>query len=85
MDFLFYVILLLLTGCIVGFASGLLGVGGGFLMVPIQYFLLTATGLDSSLSLRIAFATSLAVILPTAISSTLGHIKKGSVNKKIAI
>ena len=54
-------------------------------MVPIQYFLLTATGLDSSLSLRIAFATSLAVILPTAISGALGHLRKGSVNKRIAI
>lgn len=85
MEFLVYVLLLLLTGCAVGFASGLLGVGGGFLMVPIQYFLLTAMGLDSSISLRIAFATSLAVILPTTISGTLGHLKKGAVNKKIAI
>lgn len=85
MDFIIYVILLLLTGCGVGFASGLLGVGGGFLMVPIQYYLLSATGIDTSLSLRIAFATSLAVILPTAISGTLGHLKKGSVNKRIAV
>ncbi len=85
MEFLTYIVLLLLTGCIVGFMSGLLGVGGGFLMVPIQYFLLTAIGLDSSLALRMAFATSLAAILPTAISGTIGHYNKHVVNKRIAI
>ena len=74
MDFsLISVLVLALTGSAIGFASGFFGVGGGFLMVPVQYWLLTGLGVDPTLSLRIAFGTSLAVIVPTALSGTWGH------------
>jgi len=33
--FIFSVVVLALTGSIIGFASGLLGLGGVFLMVPV--------------------------------------------------
>ncbi len=79
MDFIIYLIVLLLTGALVGFASGLLGVGGGFIMVPIQFFLLTSLGVDTTTAIRVAFGTSLAVILPTAISGALGHARRGAV------
>jgi uncharacterized membrane protein YfcA len=70
---LFSALVLAITGIVIGFASGFFGVGGGFLMVPVQYWLLTSFGFDPTLSLRVAFGTSLAVILPTALSSTWGH------------
>jgi uncharacterized protein len=70
---LFSVLILAITGSVIGFASGFFGIGGGILMVPVQYWLLTSFGFDPTLSLRIAFGTSLAVILPTALSSTWGH------------
>jgi uncharacterized membrane protein YfcA len=70
---LFSALILAITGSVIGFASGFFGVGGGFLMVPVQYWLLTSFGFDPTLSLRVAFGTSLAVILPTALSSTWGH------------
>jgi uncharacterized protein len=79
MDFIVYLSVLILTGALVGFASGLLGVGGGFIMVPIQFFLLTSLGVDPTTAIRIAFGTSLAVILPTAISGALGHARRGVV------
>jgi uncharacterized protein len=79
MEIIFYLIALLLTGALVGFASGLLGVGGGFIMVPVQFFLLTSIGIDPTISIRVAFGTSLAVILPTAVSGALGHERRGAV------
>jgi len=70
---IFTLLILLLTGILVGFASGLLGLGGGFLMVPVQFWLLTSLGVDPTLAIRISFGTSLAVVIPTALSSAWGH------------
>jgi uncharacterized protein len=85
MDLTVYLLILALTGVLVGFTSGLLGVGGGFIMGPVQFFLLMALGVDPTLAIRIAFGTSLAVILPTAISGAWGHSRRGAVLIKPAM
>jgi len=76
---LFYVLALLAAGIFAGFACGLLGVGGGFIMVPVQIWALTSSGIDPTLATRIAFGTSLAVILPTSLSGCYGHSCRGVV------
>lgn len=81
----FYILILILTGVGVGFTTGLLGVGGGFLIVPVLYFLLQLLGVESTLAIRVAFGTSLAIILPTALSSAYGHHRKHSVIVKAAL
>lgn len=78
-SYIFYIIVLLITGAGIGFASGLLGVGGGFIMVPVQYWLLTSMGVDPTIAIRVSLGTSLAVILPTAISGAYGHYRKNAV------
>ena len=78
-SFLIYVLVLLATGIAVGFACGLLGIGGGFLMVPVQIWALAQQGVDPTLATRIAFGTSLAVVLPTALSGCRGHSCRGIV------
>lgn len=67
---------LILIGVFAGFASGLLGVGGGFLMVPLQYFLFSSVGVDSRLAMMVSLGTSLAIIIPTATSGAYQHQKK---------
>ena len=69
---------LLLFGVLAGVASGLLGVGGGTLMVP---FLALAVGLTQ----HQAEATSLLVILPTAIAGTLALRRRGVGNAAVAL
>ncbi|AKI98199.1 sulfite exporter TauE/SafE family protein [Kosmotoga pacifica] len=80
-----HIVILLITGAGVGFASGLLGVGGCFLMVPVQFWVLTSIGVDSTIAIRIAFGTNLAVVLPTAISGAFGHHRKEAVLWKAGI
>jgi uncharacterized membrane protein YfcA len=75
----------LAVGAGAGFASGLLGVGGGFIMVPVSYWIILAMGISPDIAIRIAFGTSLLVILPTAISSTWRHNKKKAIRWKTAL
>ena len=82
---LIYIVALILTGIVVGFAGGLLGVGGCFIMIPVQYWVLTSMGLDPGIAILIAFGTNLAVVLPTAISGAYGHNKKGAVAWNAAV
>jgi len=79
------IIALLITGAGVGFASGLLGVGGCFIMVPVQFWTLTSIGVEPTIAIRIAFGTNLAVVLPTAISGAIGHNRKKAVLWKAGI
>lgn len=70
---------LLLLGCFTGFLAGLLGVGGGMLLVPFMTLILSHRGVESSLSVKMAIATSMATILFTSISSVRAHHKRGAV------
>jgi uncharacterized protein len=74
-----YLGILILTGAFSGVISGLLGVGGGFIMSPIQYWLLQETGLEPDLAIRIALGTSLFVILLNATSVVLKYNQKRAV------
>jgi uncharacterized membrane protein YfcA len=65
-------------GVAVGVASGLLGVGGGTLAVP---FLTLAVGLSQ----HAAEATSLLVILPTAVAGSLALRRRGVGNLGLAL
>jgi hypothetical protein len=79
------IIALLITGVGVGFASGMLGVGGCFIMVPVQFWALTSIGVDPTIAIRIAFGTNLLVVLPTAFSGAMTHHKKGAVLWKAGV
>ena len=82
---LIYILALLITGALVGLISGLLGVGGCFIMVPIQYWILTTMGIDPTIAIRVAFGTNLLVVFPTALSGSFRHHKKRAVLWKQAI
>lgn len=73
----------LALGAFVGFCAGLLGIGGGLILVPGLYYLLKHFGLETQnddILMHTALATSMAVILPTAISSSWAQIKRKAVD-----
>ena len=74
---------MLATGFVGGIVAGLLGVGGGIVIVPVLEFALEFIGVPSAIRMHIAVATSLAVIVPTSISSARAHYKRGSVDTSI--
>lgn len=82
---LVYALVLMITGIGAGLASGMLGVGGSFIMVPVQFWVLTSMGVEPTLATRISFGTALAVALPTAINAASGHRRRGVVDSRAAL
>ena len=54
-------------------------------MVPVSYWLIQAVGVSPDAAIRIAFGTSLLVILPTAVSGAWGHHRRGSIHWRTAL
>ncbi|MBN1855879.1 MAG: sulfite exporter TauE/SafE family protein [Dehalococcoidia bacterium] len=77
--------ILVVTGAAVGFTAALLGVGGGFIMVPVMYWVMSGSGLPEGTALLTAFGTSLFVMIPTVLSSTLRHHRLGAVVWRVSI
>ncbi|RJF97973.1 sulfite exporter TauE/SafE family protein [Noviherbaspirillum saxi] len=70
---------LLALGAAVGFAAGMLGIGGGMLLVPFMTMILTAKQFPHEHIVHMAIATSLATIMFTSISSVRAHHARGAV------
>jgi uncharacterized protein len=78
------------SGVLVGFVSGLVGIGGGVLIVPLLYFFYGHPGwsgveLAGDLHAVVAHATSLFVIVPTAILGTWAYHRAGVVAWRAAL
>lgn len=69
------------TAILAGILAGLLGVGGGIVLVPVLFWILSLTKFPPELSMHMAVATSLATIIFTSISSARAHNKRGSVDR----
>jgi len=80
MEWLPFALTLLGAGIFAGILAGLLGVGGGIVIVPVLYNLFTQLDLDPAIRMHLAVGTSLATIIPTAISSARSHHKKQAVD-----
>lgn len=72
--------LMLATGALGGVLAGLLGVGGGIVIVPVLDTALGFAAVDPAIRMHVAVATSLATIVPTSISSSRAHHRKGAVD-----
>ncbi|MFP3984878.1 MAG: sulfite exporter TauE/SafE family protein [Candidatus Bathyarchaeia archaeon] len=72
------VLLVLIIGFVVGVPSSMVGLGGGFIIVPVLIMVF-------QLPAKNAIAISLVAICGTTFSSTLGYIKQGRVDYKLGL
>jgi hypothetical protein len=75
MEYILYIGL----GAAAGLISGLFGLGGGVIIVPILIFAFDAQGISPQISTHLAIATSLACIIVISFSSIYTHQQKGAI------
>lgn len=66
-------------GSLAGFLGGLIGIGGGFILVPGLYYTFTSLSLAPGNELPLALGTTMGCIIFTASSATLANLKHKSV------
>ena len=80
----FNILQFIVIGTAVGFLGGFLGVGGGIIMIPLlHYWAFPAIQVSPEIIVHLSFGTSLAIIIPTSISSTWAHAKAGNVDWRV--
>ncbi len=71
------VLVALAIGIASGTVAGVLGIGGGFVLIPAMVFLL-------AFPQHLAEGTSLAVVIPTAVSGAIAYRRRGNVRLDLA-
>lgn len=70
-------------GVLSGTLSGLLGIGGGIVTVPVLYYTLTYLGYPDTQVMQTAITTSLAATFVTTFASTWAHHQKRAIEYSI--
>ncbi len=73
----------LILGLFAGILSGLLGIGGGLVIVPMLIASLTWQKIPNEFIMHLALGTSMATIIFTSVSSFMAHHKRGAVHWSI--
>jgi uncharacterized membrane protein YfcA len=73
-------LLLAAAGLAGGFLSGLLGIGGGGVLVPVLYEVFGVIGVPEDVRMHVTLGTTLGVIAPTVLRSFAAHRARGSVD-----
>ena len=74
---------LLAAGLVAGFAAGIFGIGGGFIVVPALFLVLPLLGGDKAQYAHVAIGTSAATIIVTSLRSLRSHAKRGAVEFEV--
>ena len=79
-DLLQFAALAVAAGLVVGLFAGLLGIGGGLILVPVLFELMTALDAEPATAMRAAIATSLVSIIATGLRSAMSHYRLGALD-----
>jgi uncharacterized membrane protein YfcA len=82
-DLLELALLLIAVGALSGFLAGVFGIGGGAILVPVFYECFRLAGVPLEVRMPLCIGTSLAIIIPTSLSSFRAHYARGAVDMDI--
>jgi uncharacterized membrane protein YfcA len=60
---------LIIAGAVSGLAAGALGIGGGIVIIPVLYHVMTALGVGAGVRMHVAVGTALAAAIPAALTT----------------
>lgn len=80
---MFLIVLLAAAGAVAGFLSGMLGIGGGGVLVPVLYEAFGIAGVPEDVRMHVTLGTTLAVIAPTVLRSFTAHRARGAVDMDV--
>ncbi len=72
------------AGLLSGFASGLFGVGGGIVRIPLLLVLFPWLGIDGPFLVHLVQGTSLALAVPAMVSATREQWRRGAIDRALA-
>ncbi len=75
--------LLVAGGLLTGVLSGLFGVGGGGILVPVMYEVFGAAGVPEDVTLHLAVGTSFAIIIPTSFRAANSHYQRDAIDMPV--
>lgn len=75
---LYHIITFIGIGAVAGILSGLLGIGGGIIVVPLLAFAFKSFHFSLNAIMHLAIGTSLAAMIVTTAASTLSHRYQGA-------
>jgi uncharacterized membrane protein YfcA len=67
------------AGVVAGLLAGLFGIGGGAVLVPVLFEAFRLFGVPEEVRMQLCVGTSLAIIVPTAVTSYRAHRASGAV------
>jgi len=76
-------LLLVAVGALSGSLAGMFGIGGGAILVPVFYECFRFAGVPLEVRMPLCVGTSLAIIIPTSISSFRAHLARGAVDMEV--
>lgn len=77
-SFLQIVLILVCGGSLVGLLSGMFGVGGAFIIVPLLNILFTQMGISQDIVQHLAVGTAPSTMLITSLTTFIAHTRMGS-------
>jgi uncharacterized membrane protein YfcA len=79
-DLVLRIVVFVVVGLVSGYLSGLFGIGGGIVRIPVFLHLLPLFGVAHAVVMHVSVGTSIALVVPAAIAATRKQVALGSLD-----